>query len=42
MAVRIGENARAALIEGAGHAACFERPDAFLEVLETFLDPSAG
>jgi 2-succinyl-6-hydroxy-2,4-cyclohexadiene-1-carboxylate synthase len=37
MAALIGENARAQVIAGAGHAVPFEAPDAFLEVLEAFL-----
>jgi 2-succinyl-6-hydroxy-2,4-cyclohexadiene-1-carboxylate synthase len=34
----IGGNARVALVAGAGHAAHLERPDAFVAVMETFLD----
>ena len=34
----IGGNARVALVAGAGHAAHLERPDAFVEVVRTFLD----
>jgi len=37
MAAAIGANARLALIEGAGHAAPFERPDAFVELVAGFL-----
>jgi 2-succinyl-6-hydroxy-2,4-cyclohexadiene-1-carboxylate synthase len=33
----IGSNARLAILDGAGHAACFERPQAFVSLLEEFL-----
>jgi 2-succinyl-6-hydroxy-2,4-cyclohexadiene-1-carboxylate synthase len=33
----IGSNARLKLVEGAGHAACFERPREFVSLLEEFL-----
>jgi pimeloyl-ACP methyl ester carboxylesterase len=37
MAALIGENARASIIAGAGHAVPFEAPELFLRALETFL-----
>ena len=38
MAVNVGANARVALVPDAGHAVHLERPDAFVEIVETFLD----
>jgi len=37
----IGENARLAIVEGAGHAACFERPELFSALVRDFLDEGA-
>ncbi|MGD0983615.1 MAG: alpha/beta fold hydrolase [Acidimicrobiales bacterium] len=37
----IGPNAQLAIVAGAGHAVCFERPDAFVEIVRAFLDPGA-
>ena len=33
----IGRNARLAVVAGAGHAVCFERPDVFAEIVSEFL-----
>lgn len=38
MAAAIGPNASVASVPGAGHAAPFEQPEAFTEILRTFLD----
>jgi len=40
LAAAIGPNASFALVPGAGHAAHLERPDAFLALVEPFLDGS--
>jgi pimeloyl-ACP methyl ester carboxylesterase len=37
MAVAIGPNASVALVDGAGHAAPFERPPAFLSIVRAWL-----
>jgi 2-succinyl-6-hydroxy-2,4-cyclohexadiene-1-carboxylate synthase len=37
----IGHNARLVVVEGAGHAVCFERPDAFVKLVRDFLAESA-
>lgn len=37
MAAEIGPNAKVCVIAGAGHALSFERPDAFLRVIDDFL-----
>jgi pimeloyl-ACP methyl ester carboxylesterase len=37
----IGDNARLAMVAGAGHAVGFERPDAFVALLEEFFAPGA-
>lgn len=42
MAEAIGDNARLALLPGAGHAACFERPVVFAELVTAFLDQPPG
>ena len=34
----IGRNARLAVVAGAGHAVCFERPGVFVEIVSEFLD----
>ncbi len=36
LATAIGPNARTAIVPGAGHAACFERPEAFAHALAQF------
>lgn len=42
MVEAIGDNARLALIEGAGHAACFEAPERFGARVREFLADAAG
>jgi 2-succinyl-6-hydroxy-2,4-cyclohexadiene-1-carboxylate synthase len=37
----IGRNARLAVVAGAGHAVCFERPGVFVELVSEFLGHSA-
>lgn len=37
----IGHNARLAVVAGAGHAVCFERPGAFVELVRDFLEHTA-
>jgi pimeloyl-ACP methyl ester carboxylesterase len=36
----IGPNARLAVVGGAGHAVCFERPVAFAELVTEFFNPT--
>ncbi|MCU1491192.1 MAG: alpha/beta hydrolase [Acidimicrobiaceae bacterium] len=42
LAAAIGQNASRELVPGAGHAACFERPDAFGALVTSFLTRVGG